>query len=134
MCDLVYSIVFLNGVYDVFCAFCILSHSKSIFSKLHVNLFKEKYTRENPVLGRILAYWIFLYGLIRLMAGLDDDIGVQCLGVMSYCSEAFFIEYELNIGETLSTWQAHFVAILSFFLAFLMAMNVYNPSCIEHEM
>jgi hypothetical protein len=132
MCDLVYSIVFLNGIYDVFCAFCILSQSKSIFSKLHVNLFKEKHTRENPALGRILAYWIFMYGLIRLMAGLDDGFGVQCLGMMSYCSEAFLIEYELIVGKTLSSWRAHFVAVLSCFLAFLMVVNVYNPSCIEH--
>lgn len=60
-----------NGVYDVACALCILFLYNSdgwrgVLSRLHVTMLGRGRDRANPVLRRMLAYWILTYGLARL--------------------------------------------------------------------
>lgn len=76
---------FLNGIYDVLCAACILNIVKiPILSELHLSMVKAT----NPSLERYFAYWIFTYGVMRLSKN-DELIS------LSYWIEAVFIANEL---------------------------------------
>jgi hypothetical protein len=76
------SFFFLNGIYDVLCAACILNIVKiPILSELHLSMLKVHTT---PSGERYLAYWIFTYGVIRMSTHTE-------LISLSYWLEAVFI-------------------------------------------
>ena len=76
------NIILLNGIYDILCAFSILRVIYVPFlDKIHISMFNEY----DSNLQRILAYWIFTYGMIRLIHYNDFSNGLVSA---SYCVEA----------------------------------------------
>lgn len=92
ICRVVKSLVLLNGLYDLVCAWCILvdlaiqrqnyyivleeeipSAAACIrfMAGLHAGVWKRDAERNNPLVRRLLAYWILTYGLVRLLYGLS---------------------------------------------------------------
>ena len=77
------NLFFINGLYDILCAACILRIIE--IPSIHLSMIKAT---TNPLVERYLAYWIFTYGVIRM---LGDYQLISC----SYFIEAlfFFNEY-----------------------------------------
>jgi len=76
------NIILLNGIYDILCAFSILNIIYIPFlDKIHISMFNEY----DANLHRILAYWIFTYGMIRII---HCDNYSNSLVSASYCVEA----------------------------------------------
>ncbi len=109
--------LFANGVYDILCTVSILWLSNipgfRALSGLHVSMFKEI----SPLAQRLLAYWIFTYGLVRLMAAIYDDVA---LGAVTYFVESIVFEYELHTGASLVLWKTRFVSVLSLVLGIVI--------------
>lgn len=83
------SLFFVNGIYDILCAACILKIIDIPFlSELHTSMIKIK----NPVSERFLAYWIFTYGIIRIS-------GNRPLISYSYFIEAAFFANEFILDN-----------------------------------
>ena len=79
------TLFFINGLYDILCAACILKIVEiPVLEDLHLSMVKEK----NPTADRFLAYWIFTYGVIRISG---DNTLISC----SYFIEAAFYFNEL---------------------------------------
>lgn len=108
-------LLFANGLYDVFCALSIVSLD-NVASRLHVEMFTEP----EDVPHRILAYWIFTYGLIRLYSGL---FGEFALGALTYLIEASCLEFELHVGRNMNALKVHPVALLCLVFAFLLVQK-----------
>ena len=122
-------IVLINGVYDIVCAICILlcigcQATVPVFSKLHPTMFLER--SDDPVVNRLLSYWILTYGIVRLYAGLVDDYHIQILAAMTYFIEAGCFSYENLVGMTLVDYKANFVSITSVILGSFLLMNTYR--------
>ena len=103
-------VIKLNGLYDILCAMSILEVidfaiiNKYALRHLHLSMFLS-YCPENPAIlyERILAYWIFTYGIIRLYSSEYDVISY------SYYIEAAVIAYESLMQKTIHMDKAHFV-------------------------
>ena len=59
-----FTLIELNGIYDIICAFCIYNPIIPIINDLHISLFRKELM--TPLTKRIMAQWILLYGIIRL--------------------------------------------------------------------
>jgi hypothetical protein len=80
-----YILFVLNGIYDILCACSILRIIKiPIFGQLHVSMF---HPHPNEITKRLLAYWIFTYGVMRLS-------NQPYMIAMSYGLEASFFLHE----------------------------------------
>lgn len=105
------NIILLNGIYDIICAISILwfSNPYNYFSILHPKIFKNKTDFENPIIRRLLAYWILTYGIIRVFS---PDINIIA---MTYFIEAFCFEYERFIGDgdTVVDYKISFISLSS---------------------
>lgn len=107
---MVHELFFLNGLYDVLCAACILHIIHiPVLSELHLSMIKPGKT--NPIFERYFAYWIFTYGVIRMSRNYQ-------LIACSYFIEALFFlnEYRYDAVE------ARFVIISSIGLG-VLALN-----------
>ena len=59
----------VNGVYDILCALSILDIIYiPIINELHISMIKDV-ERNNPLMKRFMAYWIFSYGIMRIYGG-----------------------------------------------------------------
>ena len=84
---MMYYIIKINGIYDVLCSLTILRWLNiPLLNDLHLSMFKNE---ENEVTKRMLAYWIFTYGIIRLS-------GDKALIMLSYIIESVFLLNEYN--------------------------------------
>ena len=102
------NIYFINGIYDILCALCILQTIQlPFFSSIHLSMF-DKYITPNHIFERFLAYWIFTNGVIRVS-------GDNMLVAYSYYGEAafFFNEY---IHYSVYSEKALFVILSSMLL------------------
>jgi hypothetical protein len=101
-------ILLANGVYDLACALSILWNPSGwalhALSQLHLGMYSN--AQEDPVFRRMLAYWIFTYGGVRVACGLHADARV---GSLTYFLEALCLCYEHLAGGTL---HAHSAAIV----------------------
>ena len=117
----------LNGVYDILCSVGILWFSDVPFfselSKLHTNMFAEEIHRDNPVIKRLLAYWLMTYGLVRLSAGLFGSSHLYFVAAMTYFIEAFCFEYENRVGKTMISYKVTFVSVFSVALGCICLLN-----------
>lgn len=99
------NLLILNGIYDIISAISILFFCN--MSNLHLDMFKNK---QEMIIRRLLAYWIFTYGIIRLYTGVYNDYK---LGSITYLIEAFCFEYESINNENLIKYKVRFVSVLS---------------------
>jgi len=81
------TVFMINGVYDILCAISILGIVPfPILDELHLSVLKKN-KKEDPLMERFLAYWLFTYGLIRIF-------GDRRLIAYSYFTEATFFANE----------------------------------------
>lgn len=113
--NLAFSILFLNGIYDILCGVSILFFD-NIFSKLHIKLFKNI----DETTKRLLAYWIITYGFVRLFIGYLNLKKLLFLGIITYILEAFFLEYELFNNKDTNSVNIHIVSISSLLLSLII--------------
>ncbi len=122
-------IIKLNGLYDILCAISILDWDKNIgidipvLKTLHLSMFLNHFvngsiadtdndTSKNALLKRVLAYWIFTYGAIRLFSSENRVIAY------SYYIEAVVVANELLIKQTMHINKAYFVICRSILLGY----------------
>ena len=117
-------IFLLNGVYDLACAVSILS-GVGFLSSLHPAMFTNS---PDPIVRRLLAYWLFTYGTARTAAGLHRDLGLDLVGSLTYFIEALCFEYECRYGGTMVASKVTFVSIFSFVLGILVNF-IFASSC-----
>ena len=61
--------IIINGIYDILCSLCILKIiSIPVLNDLHFSMYKNKLNNQE---NRLLAYWIFSYGIVRLTCGIN---------------------------------------------------------------
>jgi len=103
-----------NGLYDILCAVSILKIINiPILNKLHLSMFINEPTEQEK---KWIAYWIFTYGCIRLLANNKYLISI------SYLIEASVIINECFIHKQIYLYNALFVSIISFIIAILVLM------------
>jgi hypothetical protein len=103
--------IFINGIYDILCAFSILiSNSIKIplFNNIHLNMIKNKSVE--LLTKKYLAYWILTYGIMRLYI---YDLNII---LMSYVIEAICFSNEI-INKRLEFVNGLFTITLSLFIA-----------------
>lgn len=114
---LINNILFYNGIYDIICAFSILYYNKNnIFSNIHINIFKLEEEKNNPLVRRLLAYWILTYGMIRLFSSFYNNKDIYIISALTYFIEAFCFEYECLINNNTNSYKIKFISIFSFIL------------------
>ena len=83
----IYYCIKINGAYDVLCAMSILNILNiPILNRTHLSMLT---CNEDPITKRMLAYWVFTYGIIRLY-----DVGE--IVTLSYILEAVCMANELR--------------------------------------
>jgi hypothetical protein len=113
-------LVKLNGVYDILCAIAILDIWRfsgtaiSVLQNLHLSMFLLPVNdRPNELCKRMIAYWIFTYGIIRVFSSEPRVIAY------SYYVEAMFIANESLVKKTMHTDKAYFVIWCSILLGYI---------------
>ena len=105
-----YYIIKINGIYDILCSFAILKWVNiPLLNGLHLSMFKKE---QDEVTERMLAYWIFTYGIIRL----SDD---KQLILLSYLLESAFLLNEYNKGSMKKN-NVYFCALSCLFIMFFI--------------
>jgi hypothetical protein len=109
--DLLGLIIIVNGIYDIICAISML-WLYNVWGFRNLALLHSNVIHVNMDLNskRLLAYWIFTYGMIRI-------IGSPTLVCFSYVCEAFVFEYELVAGSNSHHWKTRFISVSSIALA-----------------
>jgi hypothetical protein len=126
----------LNGLYDILCAISILDWDKDIginipvLKTLHLSMFLNHFVngsiadtdivsteKKNALFKRVLAYWIFTYGAIRLFSSENRVIAY------SYYIEAAVVANELLVKQTMHTNRAYFVICSSIFLGYISEVH-----------
>ena len=114
MNNVILAVVFVNGVYDIFCFLGIMwLHELPGFSTFHTGIFKED--ELTPLTKRILAFWILTYGVIRVMAGAfgHENHVIYSAAALTYFIEVFAYEYELFAFETVIPFKVRAVTLMS---------------------
>jgi len=102
---MLYTIIKLNGIYDILCSLSILRLIHiPLLDRIHLQMIL--YNKYNRLFERYFAYWILTYGCMRLS---NDNRTIQ----VSYFLEALCIANELYIGNTIQKEKALFVIIVS---------------------
>jgi hypothetical protein len=112
-------VVILNGIYDILCAISLLKIVElPLFNKFHLNMYNTPKTDDYK---RILAYYIFLNGIIRIFCGLYLQKQVLAsIVIASYILEALFITDEMISRKTILVSNGSFVIATSLILAALV--------------
>uniref|UniRef100_A0A6C0HHM5 Uncharacterized protein n=1 Tax=viral metagenome TaxID=1070528 RepID=A0A6C0HHM5_9ZZZZ len=117
-------LVKLNGVYDIICAMSILDVfgilDIPVLQNIHLSMFLlplEESSEPNKLCKRMLAYWIFTYGIIRLYSSEPHVIS------RSYYIEAIFIANESLVKNTMHINKAYFVICTSILFGFMVEIS-----------
>jgi hypothetical protein len=129
--EIINLILLLNGVYDILCAAGILWFSDvpgfSVLAKLHTDMFAKEEHRQNPVIRRMMAYWLMTYGMVRIAAGLSRTPHLYIIAAMTYFVEAGCFEYENRVGRTMIPSKVAFVSGLSVVFGLFVLLGTINP-------
>lgn len=110
-----------NGVYDILCALSILDILYiPVINELHISMIKDV-ERNNHLMKRFMAYWIFTYGVLRIYGGYNMNYKLIAI---SYYIEALVLWYENLVYKTLVFHKAMFVILFSLFLGILFDLNI----------
>ena len=114
--------VILNGIYDILCAISILKIVElPLFNQFHLHMYN---TPKSDDFKRILAYYIFLNGIIRIFCGLYLKTPVLAsIVIVSYILEALFVTDEMVSRKTILVSNGSFVIVTSLILALLVFYN-----------
>lgn len=140
MINILNTIFIINGIYDILCSLSILHicvHKSfpllntnvegrtinirniniPLFGNTHLSMFK--YNKSNQIMERLLAYWVFTYGIMRIFGN------YQIISYSYYIEGSFlFNETIYNSVYTKKTW----VVILS---SLLLGHTAYNMHTIK---
>jgi len=108
------AVLFVNGVYDVACAFCILRVPEAPLARLHLGVFKRRATL---AANRLLAYWVCTYGVDRIVAGVSSTAATDAIAALSYLVESAAYGYEARDAAHVHRAKAGFVCLTSLALA-----------------
>lgn len=109
-------IIKLNGLYDILCAMTILDLINiPTLKNLHLSMFLVNCTESQVV--RLLSYWIFTYGMIRLHSSESRVI------YYSYYIEAAAIANEALVKKTMYVEKAWFVICSSILLGYMTEIS-----------
>lgn len=112
---MLYIIFYLNGIYDILCALTLIKMIHIPYlADLHPSLMQKPF---DPIATRMLGYWIFTYGMMRL----SHDPKMITL---SYYIEALALLYE-SIHQSMHPRPTFVVIISSLMLAYIASH--YNP-------
>lgn len=82
-------IAFVNGIYDVTCAMCILKYFNIYyFGNIHLSIIQME-EQKTPLYERSLGFFILSYGIMRMYGNID-------LISFSYLLELMYYMNELN--------------------------------------
>jgi hypothetical protein len=120
-------LLILNGLYDLACACCILWFSSvpwlSFLSDLHPTMFENVENEQNPIIRRLLSYWIMTYGSARILAGINSSSTLSTFGALTYFIEAFCFQYEYRVGQTMIASKVMIVSVLCVLLGGLILIR-----------
>ena len=123
-------VLITNGIYDLACAAGILWFENlpvfNTLSKLHPTMFADDINSENPVIKRLLSYWLITYGMVRTIAGFHRNNALDIAAAMTYFIEAFCFEYENRVGGTMDPSKVAFVSIVSALMGVWFLMRPYG--------
>lgn len=113
------TILILNGVFDLISATCLICFPE-VASQPHSSMYANEEDQQHPVIQRLLAYWLFMYGTVRLSAAfnMDNEVVVNMASV-SYFLEAMCWGHEYLLGNV-NKWKMYFVCITSVVLGLLV--------------
>jgi hypothetical protein len=110
------NIIIINGIYDILCAISILKIVNiPVIKDLHLSMLRDN-EKNNPMMERFMAYWIFTYGILRIYSGYNKKYE---LAAISYYIEAVIISNEYFINRTMVMERSMFVIFFSLFLGIL---------------
>jgi hypothetical protein len=116
-----------NGLYNIMCAIGILFLPKTLLfsrlAQLHPTMFTSLSDQTNPVVRRVLAYWLLTYGFTRLAVVRHCD-NVDCLVGMTYFLEAAAFGLEDVVHHTTSRFKAVWVCNSSILLGIWVVLRV----------
>ena len=131
--DIFHVILVVNGFYDIVCACSILWLWRfpffSYLSTLHASMFRDDKHVNNPVIRRLLSYWLLTYGLVRIVAGFQGNDVIDILGASTYFIECFCFEYECRVGKTMVHSKVTFVSFLSLTFGIFIVSNHMAVLC-----
>ena len=125
MDDVVDKILLANGAYDIACA-CSILWMPGLLSDLHASMFQDEAHVHNPVIRRLMAYWVLTYGVVRAAAGFQRELYV--VGALTYFIEAFCFQYESRIGGTVVRSKATVVSVVSFLMGGFLLWRALTSS------
>jgi len=102
----IHFIFIMNGIYDIVCAFSIISGVPYI-ERIHLSMFKDP--NLDPIFKRVFGFWIFTYGIMRLSNN-------NTIITISYMIESLFFLNEL-LHKTVYRDKTVFVVVLSMIFA-----------------
>lgn len=109
-------VVFFNGIYDIICACCIMFAPNTLMGSLHTSIFIDS-TKLTPLNCRMLAYWLYTYGIIRIGIIYTDT---KLIVASTYFIEAAAYAYETFAQSTTYDSKAILVIISSLFLGYII--------------
>lgn len=111
---MIYILIKINAIYDILCSFAILKILNiPLLNNLHLSMFKNE---QDEVTKRMLAYWIFTNGIIRL----SDN---KNLVTLSYLLESFFFFNEYN-NNSMKKLNVYFCILLCLvIISFIVKIN-----------
>ena len=112
------TVLIANGIYDLICSLCALFFP--LFSPHLKMLVRDD---QDPAVQRLMAYWIFTYGTVRLVVGVQG----YCMPVaaLTYFVEALCVAHEGFCGSMVA-WKSAFVALFSVVLGFVFLRLIEN--------
>jgi hypothetical protein len=112
--------IIINGIYDILCSLCILKIiSIPILNELHLSMYKNKLDDQEK---RLLAYWIFTYGIARLTCGINLKYKIcSYIAMNSYIVELVATINESIVHNKMHKNRALFVILFSS----LFALSIY---------
>jgi hypothetical protein len=120
---LLYKIIFINGIYDIICGLSILLLPNTYYiANIHPLVFNKEYSN-NPLLKRLLAYWILTYGFIRVSI-IFPSIIIKILIALSYFIEAYAFAYEYILFKTTLYYKTLWIVSSASLLGFLCLFNI----------
>ena len=125
-------LIFLSGIYGLACASSHLLGFKNILSRMHGDILLpdavDEDTQKN-MQRRLLSYWIFTYGIVRLaaVAPLFSEAASswECMVATNYLIESFAYALEGFVYKTVDRQRAACVAVTSAFLGFAALCLVF---------
>ena len=83
-----------NGIYDLLCAMAMLYWPESLLGSIHINVFQEDTVRLNPIVKRLLAHWVFTYGVARLMVIFIQQSWLYFFVAVTYTVEGLYFKFD----------------------------------------